>query len=363
MDSVYEAFSMILHKNTVKGENSSSLNLMRLDVWSGSYLNFITLCWLSNGYIALTSLSLYVCLYVTQITICICRTLGFHGVWGEIKGHRETTSMCLSSPCVCVSSGPGPGAGDSSAEGARATRWAEEEALWAGWGSRGLGPGRGGWGQRTATIHWLYPKSTGVKSSTVTKNCLLFLHRHRLKPATFSHPPPLLEDQLLSASFYLYTHFSPLFSSLSLFVCYLSQIKGASFLNLLLHPCPEAPSTKGFMTRRRGHRREEQLDLRGTWNNTAQLHSLTLPTASSTGLCRWKAAMKLIRSAGYLSSSSVSPSFNDGDGESPRRRYKNKFYSRHPRMHCTRAKLSAEKRGRSVTVCATPAPNSCLCVT
>lgn len=50
----------------------------------------------------------------------------------------------LSFACVCVSSGPGSGAGDSSAEGARASRRAEEETLRAGWGSGGLGRARRG---------------------------------------------------------------------------------------------------------------------------------------------------------------------------------------------------------------------------
>lgn len=96
----------------------------------------------------------------------------------------------------------------------------------------------------------------------MTKICLLFVHRHRLRPAAFCQPPPLPEDQLLPLSIYTHTFqfLSPLFSSLFLFV-YLSQIKGASFLNLLLHPCPEAPSTKGSMMG--GHLREEQLELNG----------------------------------------------------------------------------------------------------
>lgn len=47
-------------------------------------------------------------------------------------------------PVSVFSSGPGSGAGDSSAEGAGATRRAEEEALRAGRGGRGLGPGRRG---------------------------------------------------------------------------------------------------------------------------------------------------------------------------------------------------------------------------
>lgn len=62
---------------------------------------------------------------------------------GETKGPRgELTS--LSSACVCVSPGPGPGAGDPPAEGTRASWRAEEEALRAGRGGRGLGRGRGG---------------------------------------------------------------------------------------------------------------------------------------------------------------------------------------------------------------------------
>lgn len=71
------------------------------------------------------------------------RILGFSLVYTRgIKGRGEMMSVCLSSPRN--SSGPGSGAGDSSAEGARASWRAEEEALRAGWGSRGLGRGRGG---------------------------------------------------------------------------------------------------------------------------------------------------------------------------------------------------------------------------
>lgn len=60
-----------------------------------------------------------------------------------MKGPRDLMIMFLSSACVCTSSGPGPGAGNPSAEGERASGGAEEEALRAGRGSRGLGQRRG----------------------------------------------------------------------------------------------------------------------------------------------------------------------------------------------------------------------------
>lgn len=57
------------------------------------------------------------------------------------QGNDECVFVLTS---VRVSSGPRPGAGDSSAEGARASRRAEEETLRAGWGSGRLGRGRRG---------------------------------------------------------------------------------------------------------------------------------------------------------------------------------------------------------------------------
>ena len=68
----------------------------------------------------------------------------------SINGFREMMGV-LSPACVCVSSGPRLGAGDSPAEGARASWRTEEETLRAGWGRGGLGRGGGGYGQRTAT--------------------------------------------------------------------------------------------------------------------------------------------------------------------------------------------------------------------
>lgn len=163
-----------------------------------------------------------------------------------------------------------------------------------------------------------------AKPSVMTKRCLLFLHMRRLRP----------EDQLLSASFYLYTLFSVSHSFVffSVFVCLLSKPNKRCFSAKPASP-PMSGSTKGLKRRRGG------IGWRNNW-----IHSLTV--ASATGLCRCEAAMKWICSAEYLL-----PPFVDGDGVSPRRRYKNKFNPRHPRMHCTSTKFE-QKKGRRVTVCA-----------
>lgn len=109
-------------------------------------------------------------------------------------------------------------------------------------------------------------------------------------------PPPPQEDWLLFCLFlFIHTHvslFSPLFLLSSLFLIS-AKLKGASFLNLLLHPCPKASikdSTKGSATGDiEGGQREEQVDVVGVGErveDVAQLHNLVLPpvpTIHSTG--------------------------------------------------------------------------------
>lgn len=155
--------------------------------------------------------------------------------------------MC-NCPLPCVISGPGFGAGDASAEGARASWWAEEEALRAGWSSRGLGRGGGGWGQRTTTIHTL---NTQKLWSTKTQICPSSSPPQA--QVETSRPSSRPEDRLLSASFYLYTFqsLSPFFSSLFLFVCYLSQMKRCFFSKPASPPASgnfHKGSTKGSAT-------------------------------------------------------------------------------------------------------------------
>lgn len=144
--------------------NSSSLNLMMLPLEGLMFklyviykaLNETTniIYCVEKAHLFPPSLPPSNCLLcVTHKNDDLFRILGL--LWFGRGNKKKATGKwraCVFVPCFCASSGPGPGAGDPSAEGARASRRAEEETLRAGWGSGGLGRGRRGWGQRSATL-------------------------------------------------------------------------------------------------------------------------------------------------------------------------------------------------------------------
>lgn len=119
-----------------------------------------------------------------------------HYVWmkkyGEFRWYKIKFLWC--------SSGPGSGAGDPTAEGARASGWTEEEALWVGRSSRGLGRGGGGWGRRETwlslspalfffPIHFLVLVALSCTCDKSELNLsFLYLHRHRLRSFPYLVP-------------------------------------------------------------------------------------------------------------------------------------------------------------------------------
>lgn len=196
------------------------------------------------------------------------------------------------------------------------------------------------------------------------------LHRHRLRPAAPTIVPLLHQETgfCLPLSIYtLFTFFLPRFLSLFLFVRHLSQIKRCFFSKPASPPASRS-FHKGTAPRAQrqskggtnGCKKHGAGGEKKRYSLTSQPHIPHLPPPP--GLCWWKAVKW---------SGSVLPSiyclflprffffFKQRRSVTQRRCYEHKFFSRHPRMHCTSSQQKEEGRERrSVAVHRAPAPKT-----